>query len=208
MPDPPHHLALDRMDRRLLAALAAFESASQVELARQVGISPSRCSKRLKRLREAGLINRSVAVISAEALGGVEAYITLWMRSTGPDAIASLQRFAGEHAEIASCCSLLGHADFLLIVRTADTAALARLRERMLVANPQIERTVTSISLRSLKCRATDDASAGVEAAHAGPHAGKPPPRGKGARGKTQGSPNSSAGPLRAAGGRELPFDG
>ena len=60
---------LDRVDLKLLAQLQRDTSLSNLELAERVGLSPTPCARRVKRLITDGFIERQVAVLNAEKLG-------------------------------------------------------------------------------------------------------------------------------------------
>ena len=66
MTDP---IKLDRTDRRILEVLQENGRIPNVELARQVALSPSPCLRRLQRLEEAGVIDRYAAILNPARLG-------------------------------------------------------------------------------------------------------------------------------------------
>ena len=61
-------LTLDNIDLQLLAQLQTNTALSNQELAEQVHVSPPTCLRRIKRLKEAGLIEREIAVLSTDKL--------------------------------------------------------------------------------------------------------------------------------------------
>ena len=61
--DHPHVPKLDRIDRRILAVMQTDGRVSNLELAEQIGLSPTPCSRRVKRLEESGLIDRHLPAI-------------------------------------------------------------------------------------------------------------------------------------------------
>ncbi|MCB2071886.1 MAG: Lrp/AsnC family transcriptional regulator, partial [Ottowia sp.] len=61
-------MELDNIDWELLAALQDDASLPNQELAERVHVSPPTCLRRVRRLREAGLIERQVAVLSEDAV--------------------------------------------------------------------------------------------------------------------------------------------
>jgi DNA-binding Lrp family transcriptional regulator len=60
---------LDRIDRKLLKLLQQDASLPNIELAEKTSLSPPACSRRVARLREAGLIRKTVALVNPRALG-------------------------------------------------------------------------------------------------------------------------------------------
>ena len=86
---------LDRVDLKLLAQLQRDASLSNLELAERVGLSPTPCARRVKRLITDGFIERQVAVLNAEKLGyDLTAHVSISMDRHTPD------RFENFEAEI------------------------------------------------------------------------------------------------------------
>src|SRR3954454_16408179 len=72
---------LDRIDRELVVALQHNARASNKELAELVGLAPSTCLERLRRLRERGVVRGFHAGVDPVLLGGrVQAIIAVRMR--------------------------------------------------------------------------------------------------------------------------------
>src|SRR3546814_7803259 len=63
------HQRLDEFDRRLLALVQANARLTAEQLGERVGLSASACQRRLKRLRETGVIEAEIAVVAPEAVG-------------------------------------------------------------------------------------------------------------------------------------------
>ena len=61
--------ALDAIDRRIVARLQRDGSIANQTLADEIGLSPPACLKRVRRLRAAGIIERTVALLAPAALG-------------------------------------------------------------------------------------------------------------------------------------------
>ena len=63
------HLPLDDIDRRIMRTLQGDGLIPNQTLADEIGLSPPACLKRVRRLRDAGAIERTVALLSPEAIG-------------------------------------------------------------------------------------------------------------------------------------------
>jgi Lrp/AsnC family transcriptional regulator, leucine-responsive regulatory protein len=73
-------IRLDEIDRRILAALQRDGRLQNVDLAEQVGLSPSPCLRRVRLLEEAGVIERYVALLSASKIGlGLTVFARVWL---------------------------------------------------------------------------------------------------------------------------------
>ena len=62
-------MKLDRTDRRILEAMQLNARTSNLELADNVGLSPTPCSRRVKRLEDSGLIRGHVTLLDQTKLG-------------------------------------------------------------------------------------------------------------------------------------------
>ena len=75
---------MDRIDKRLLNLLQDDASRTNAELADLVGLSPSSCLRRIRRLKDAGIIDRVVALLSpAKAGRGLKAIVTIELERHG-----------------------------------------------------------------------------------------------------------------------------
>ncbi len=62
-------MKLDEIDKRILRVLQRDGRIANNDLAREVGLSPSPCLRRVKLLEEAGVIDRYVAVLNPAKVG-------------------------------------------------------------------------------------------------------------------------------------------
>ena len=81
---------LDAIDRRILKALQRNGRISNVELASEVGLSPSPCLRRVKLLEEAGIIDQYVAVLNGPRLGlGLTVFARIWFKTQDAETTTS-----------------------------------------------------------------------------------------------------------------------
>ena len=107
---------LDRIDRRILAVMQTDGRVSNLELAEQIGLSPTPCSRRVKRLEESGLIERHVTLLNQAALGlNITAMISITMDRHTPDRFKNFEREVSAFPEVVECSIVTGQAaDYLL----------------------------------------------------------------------------------------------
>ena len=115
-------LALDRIDKHILRLMQANGRISNLELADQVGLSPTPCSRRVKRLEESGLITGHVTLLDPQALGlNLTAIVGIAMDRHTPDRFESFEKAIAAMPEIIECSIVTGQtADFLLKVVVRD----------------------------------------------------------------------------------------
>ncbi len=134
---------LDRVDRAILRALAHDASLSLAEIAARVGLTPTPCWKRIRRMEQEGVIRGRVAVLDPEKIGlPVSVFVAVETNDHSSD---WLERFASVVAgmeEIVDAWRMSGDVDYLLHVMVADIAAYDAFYRRLIAAVPL--RNVTS----------------------------------------------------------------
>lgn len=117
-------LRLDRIDRRILAAMQANGRISNLELADAVGLSPTPCSRRVRRLEESGVIERHVTLLNQQLLGlNITAIISITMDRHTPERFENFERRVAEFPEVLECSIVTGQAaDYLLKAVLPDMA--------------------------------------------------------------------------------------
>ncbi|GAB3111974.1 Lrp/AsnC family transcriptional regulator [Aestuariicella hydrocarbonica] len=115
-------VSLDRIDRRILQEMQRNGRISNLELADKVGLSPTPCSRRVKRLEESGLIDRHVTLLNPKALGlKLTAMVGISMDRHTPDRFEAFEQAVGQMPEVLECLIVTGQsADFLLKVVVRD----------------------------------------------------------------------------------------
>jgi Lrp/AsnC family leucine-responsive transcriptional regulator len=113
---------LDRTDLRLLAELQKDASLSNLELADKVGLSPTPCARRVKRLVTEGFIERQVAILNPEKLGyDLTAHVSISMDRHTPDRFDSFEAEIATYDEVIDCSVVTGQsADYLIRVVVKD----------------------------------------------------------------------------------------
>jgi DNA-binding Lrp family transcriptional regulator len=141
-------MALDELDRRIVAELVEDARATYAEVGAQVGLSAPAVKRRVDRLRASGAITGFSARVDPTALGWTtEAYVELYCRGrTSPADIAAA---VGKHPEVTDACTVTGEADALLHIRAADVRHFELVMERI-GAEPFVVRTRSVIVLSRL----------------------------------------------------------
>ena len=115
-------VSLDRIDKHILKLMQGNGRISNLELADQVGLSPTPCSRRVKRLEESGLITGHVTLLDPQALGlTLTAIVGIAMDRHTPDRFESFEKAISTMPEVIECSIVTGQtADFLLKVVVRD----------------------------------------------------------------------------------------
>ena len=112
----------DRIDRRILDLMQKDANISNIELAEQVGLSPSPCARRVRLLEEAGIINRQVTLLNQSALGlNLTIYVQVCLACQIPERLEAFERKILNYDEVLECALITGsEADFMLKVVMPD----------------------------------------------------------------------------------------
>jgi DNA-binding Lrp family transcriptional regulator len=143
---------LDPHDRRLLALLQEDAGRTAEELAQQVPLSVSAIQRRIKRLRDEGVIERQVAVVDPEAVGGVTMFLaTLQLAQEHPQRLQQLRRWLAACPEVQQAYYVTGENDFVLIICAEDVARYESLMTRLMADNTDVQRYTTRVVLSPVK---------------------------------------------------------
>jgi Lrp/AsnC family transcriptional regulator, leucine-responsive regulatory protein len=143
---------LDRFDRQLLNLVQHDSTQTAERLAEQVGLSPSAIQRRLKRMREQGVILRDIAVVEPRCVGSPTFFVvSLEVERERPELIAQLREWIARHSEIQQAFYVTGETDFVLIITTRDTEAFDAMMSRLVKDNPNVRRFRTNVVLGLLK---------------------------------------------------------
>jgi len=115
-------IKLDRTDKQILRLMQGNARISNLELADSVGLSPTPCSRRVKRLEESGIIDKHVTLLKPAALGlNLTAMIGISMDRHTPERFENFEREVSSLPEVLECLIVTGQsADFLLKVVVRD----------------------------------------------------------------------------------------
>jgi len=115
-------MALDTLDRRLLALLQANARSSAADLARQLGVARTTVLARITRLERSGVIvGYTARLAKTEGEPGVEAYVGITL---APRAAAIITQRLAALPELRQLCSVSGEWDYLALLRADSTARL------------------------------------------------------------------------------------
>ena len=143
-------MKLDRTDRKILEAMQANARISNLELAELVNLSPTPCSRRVKRLEESGLILGHVTLLNQSRLGlTLTAYIGISMDRHTPDRFEAFEEEVRSYPEVMECSVVTGQSsDYLLRAVVPDMEYYERFLLGRLTRIPGVTGVVSSFELR------------------------------------------------------------
>lgn len=142
---------MDRLDREILRLISNDASLSLAQIAEQVGLTPTPCWKRIRRMEETGIILRRVAVIDPDKVGlAISVFVEVETADHSADWLRRFAEVVGSMPEIVAAWRMSGDVDYLLHVVVPDIAAYDGFYRRLIGAVPL--RNVTSrFSMERLK---------------------------------------------------------
>jgi Lrp/AsnC family leucine-responsive transcriptional regulator len=148
--------AFDKLDKGILRALQGNGRETYDVIGEQVGLSPSAVLRRVKRLEEAGVIDRYVALVRPEAVGlGLTAYINVRLEkhteSHKRNPMDAFRAAVQAWPEVVECAALTGEMDYLLRVVVQDMAHYSRFIMDTLLKHPAVQDCKTSFVLDRVK---------------------------------------------------------
>lgn len=143
---------LDAFDLKLLSILQVSTRGTADELAAAVGLSPSACLRRVRRLREAGVIEAEVAVVSPRAVGReLTMVVQVALERERADIIDAFKRAMRATPEVMQCFYVTGDIDFILVVTVPSMEDYEAFTNRFFFQNPNVRRFTTLVVMDRVK---------------------------------------------------------
>lgn len=140
---------LDRIDRSILNILQLDSRISNQDLAEQIGLSPPACLRRVRRLREEGVIVAEVALINPRMVGRyINIIVEVEMVRDQLDIYDAFKRKMDGAAEVTQCYQVTGEVDFLLMLMVEDMESYEAFTRKYLSTDSNLNKFRTLISLR------------------------------------------------------------
>jgi Lrp/AsnC family transcriptional regulator, leucine-responsive regulatory protein len=145
-------MELDRLDRQLLNLIQEDSAQTTEQLAATVPLSPSAIQRRLRRMREQGVISREIAVVDARKVGRSTSFVvSIQVERERPELLGELRRWLVGQEHVQQAFYVTGEADFVLVICAPDTETYDALMARLVSENPNVKRFTTNVALRVVK---------------------------------------------------------
>ena len=150
------HISLDAVDLQLLVQLQKDASLSNQALAARVHTSPPTCLRRVKRLNDAGLIERQIAVLNPERLAatlghGLTAIIEITLDRQDADALDAFEARVAPDAAVQQCYRVSPGPDFVLVVHAKNMPTYHALTQRLFTSDANVRNVKTFFSVKRSK---------------------------------------------------------
>jgi Lrp/AsnC family leucine-responsive transcriptional regulator len=143
---------MDNFDLKLLALVQENNRLTAEQLGERVGLSASACHRRLKRLRDAGVIEADIAVIAPEAVGrSLTMIVEVSLEREHPHIVDAFKRSMRATPEVMQCYYVTGDADFIIVLTARDMRSYEHFTQRFFFDNPQVRRFRTFVVMDRTK---------------------------------------------------------
>ena len=145
-------MELDAIDRRILRALQRDGRLQNVDLAKEVGLSPSPCLRRVRLLEEAGVIERYVAVLNPAKVGKpLTLFARVWLKGQDAETVDHFTDAVRLLPQVVECHLMAGDCDFLLRVVAADLDEYRQFQVNHLSRIRGVQSVKTDIPMQQVK---------------------------------------------------------
>lgn len=149
-------LELDPIDLQLLARLQVDSSLSNQALAELVHVSPPTCLRRVKRLVEAGLIEREIAILSVDTLAqvighGLCALVEITLDRQDQDALLAFEKKVATEDAVQQCYRVSPGPDFVLVIHVRDMPDYLALTQRLFTTDANVRNVKSFFSIKRSK---------------------------------------------------------
>ncbi len=145
-------IVLDELDRRILNALQADSSQTNNDLALAVHASAPTCLRRVKRLVDAGVIERQVAIVSPQKIGaGLTAIVEITLDNQAAEQQVEFEALAATESAVLQCYRVSPGPDFVLVIQVADMPAYNALVHRLFASHANVRNVKSFFSIHRSK---------------------------------------------------------
>ena len=145
-------IALDAADLRILDLLQSDASLSNQDLASAVHTSAATCLRRVKRLTDAGVIERRVALLSPQKMGpGLTAFAEVSLDAQGAEHVQTFEGRAVADPAVQQCYRVSPGPDLMLVLQLPDMPAYHALVQRLFTQDANVRNVKTYFSVHRAK---------------------------------------------------------
>jgi len=145
-------MELDRIDKRILEVVQRNNRLTSEALGEMVGLSPTACQRRLKRLRDERIIEADVSIVSTKAVGRpIQMLVLVTLERERSDIIDRFKKSIRTTPEVVNGFYVTGATDFVLYVTAKDMEDYERFTRAFFYENPDIKGFTTMVIMDRVK---------------------------------------------------------
>jgi len=145
-------MELDRIDKNILRELQNDARISNVELSKRVGLSPTPCLERVKRLEKNKVVRQYTALLDPNQLdAALMVYVEISLHRSSADVFDRFNLAANQLDSILECHLVSGDFDYLIKTRVSDMSTYRKVLNETLLALPDIKDSRTYVVMEEVK---------------------------------------------------------
>ncbi len=143
---------LDKFDLAILKVLQKDNLTPQRTIGESIGLSAAAVQRRIKRMRETGVISADITVVNREKVGRmITLFVAVKMESEKIELIDQAKNSFRSAPEVQQCYYVTGETDFVLVIVSPSMHDYEKLTRRLFFSNPNIKSFSTSVALDIVK---------------------------------------------------------
>ncbi|EAQ66568.1 hypothetical transcriptional regulator [Marinomonas sp. MED121] len=143
---------VDNFDRHILDIMQQSNRTTSDHIAEQVGLSPAAVQRRIKRMREQGIIRADVSIVDPKAVGKqISLIVQVSLERERMDLLDSFKKSMADHPSVQQCYYVTGSADFILLVCAADMEEYEEFTRQAFFSNDNVRGFETNVVMDSVK---------------------------------------------------------
>ena len=145
---------MDRIDKMILSSLQENARISNIELAQDVGLSPSACLRRVSILEKSGVIEGYHANLSLDKLGhSVVVLVNITLHGQSAEMMHEFEQAVQNVPQVLACFLVAGESDYLLRIAAQSVGDYGRIHTEMLSSLPHVLRMESNFVMRTVMNR-------------------------------------------------------
>lgn len=149
-------LTVDSFDRKILNIVQESNRVTSDNIAEQVGLSPAAVQRRLKKMREQGVIQADVSIINPKAVGQAMTFVVqVTLERERVDLMHNFKKEMTANRSVQQCYYVTGSSDFILIVTAADMEGYDNFTREAFFDNANIKSFQTNVVMDNVKTGVT-----------------------------------------------------
>ncbi|RUV98906.1 MULTISPECIES: Lrp/AsnC family transcriptional regulator [unclassified Mesorhizobium] len=143
---------LDQFDRTILEIMQRDCQMKAEAIGEMVGLSASAVQRRIKRMREEGIISAEIALVDRKVAGSPMTFIVgMEIERENYDALSKFRAWVEKQDHIQQVYYVTGSVDLVAIITAQDVEQYDEITAQIMSQNPQIKRMHTNVVLKDIK---------------------------------------------------------
>lgn len=143
---------LTEIDLNILRIMQRDVGLPVADIAREAGVSPSSCWRRISRMEQEGVIRAKVALLNADALDlGVVVFVNVRLAAHSDQTLREFEEEVAAYPEVLECYTMTGTMDFLLKIVTRDIRGYEQFFRNHLANMPAVQEVHSSVAITQIK---------------------------------------------------------